>query len=64
MNTIYVTAEQAAKELQIPVASLRYMMIHELIHIGDAYKRPGAQRGCFRVVRTLLDEEKRRRGIT
>lgn len=64
MSTIYVTPEQAAKELQIPVASLRYMMIHGLIHIGDAYKRPGAQRSCFRVVRTLLDEEKKRRGIT
>lgn len=64
MNTIYVTPEQAAKELQIPVASLRYMMIHGLIHIGDAYKRPGARRSCFRVVRALLDEEKKRRGIT
>ena len=63
MNTVYVTPEQAAKELQIPVASLRYMMIHGLIHIGDAYKRPGAQRGCFRVVRSLLEEEKKRRGI-
>lgn len=64
MDIIYTTPEQAAKELQIPVASLRYMMIHGLIHIGDSYKRPGAQRSCFRVVRTLLDEEKKRRGIT
>ena len=63
MNNIYTTPEQAAKELGIPVASLRYMMLRGLINIGDAYKRPGAQRGCFRVVRTLLDEEKKRRGI-
>lgn len=60
---IYVTPEQAAAELRIPVASLRYMMLHGLINVGDAYKRPGSRRACYRVVRTLLDEEKRRRGI-
>lgn len=63
MNTIYVTPEQAAEELGIPVASLRYMMLHGLINIGDAYRRPGSTRGCYRVVRSLLEEEKKRRGI-
>ena len=63
MDIIYTTAEQAAEELGIPVASLRYMMLHGLIHIGDAYRRPGSSRGCYRVVRSLLEEEKKRRGI-
>lgn len=63
MDIIYTTAEQAAAELGIPVASLRYMMLHGLIHIGDAYRRPGSTRGCYRVVRSLLEEEKKRRGI-
>ena len=63
MDIIYTTSEQAAAELGIPVASLRYMMLHGLIHIGDAYKRPGSTRGCYRVVRSLLEEEKKRRGI-
>lgn len=63
MDIIYTTPEQAASELGIPVASLRYMMLHGLIHIGDAYRRPGSSRGCYRVVRSLLEEEKKRRGI-
>ena len=63
MDVVYTTPEQAAKELQIPVASLRYMMLHGLIHIGDAYKKPGTKRGCYRVVRSLLEAEKKRRGI-
>lgn len=63
MDIIYTTAEQAAAELGIPVASLRYMMLNGLINIGDAYRRPGSTRGCYRVVRSLLEEEKKRRGI-
>ena len=61
--TVYVSVPQAAKELGMTPQTLRYLMQTGRLQIGDAWKRPGASRGGYKVVRTLLDAEKRRRGI-
>ena len=58
-----VTVKQAADELQMTPQTLRYLMLHGMLPIGDAWKKDGARRGCFKVNRKLLDKEKERRGI-
>lgn len=60
---MWVTVEQAARELEMTQMTLRYLMLHGMLPIGDAWKKEGRQRGCYRVNRKLLDEEKARRGI-
>lgn len=58
-----VTVEQAAAELHMTPQTVRYLMLHGMLPIGDAWIRPGRKRGTYRVNRKLLDEEKERRGI-
>lgn len=58
---MYLTVEQAAQELHMTPQTVRYLMMQGKLPIGDAWKK--GRRGCYRVVRKLLDEEKARRGI-
>ncbi len=58
-----VTVQQAAKELQMTPLTLRYLMQCGKLQIGEAWTKPGAKRGYYRVYRKLLDEEKQKRGL-
>ena len=58
-----ITVKQAAAELKMTPATVRYLMLTGSLPIGDAWKKDGAKRACFRVNRHLLDAEKQRRGL-
>ena len=58
-----VTVNQAAIELQMTPATVRYLMLNGMLPIGDAWKKTGCKRACFKVNRKLLDAEKERRGL-
>ena len=58
-----VTIIQAARELQMSPQTLRYMMASGRIAIGDCGRRPGKKSGCYKVYRSMLEEEKARRCI-
>ena len=58
-----VTITQAARELHMSPQTLRYMMASGKIAVGDCGRRPGKKRGFYKVFRSMLEEEKARRGI-
>jgi len=58
-----VTIIQAARELHMSPQTLRYMMASGKIAVGDCGRRPGKKRGFYKVFRSMLEEEKARRGI-
>lgn len=60
---MWVTVKQAAEELEMTETTVRFLMLHGKLPIGDAWRREGTKRGCFKVNRRLLDQEKERRGI-
>ena len=57
-----VTVKEAAKELQMDVLTLQYLMRMEKLNIGYAVKKDGKTRYCYYIYRGLLDAEKRRIG--
>lgn len=58
-----VTISQAARELHMSPQTLRYMMASGRIAIGDCGRRPGKKRGFYKVFRSMLEEEKEKRGL-
>lgn len=58
----HVPIEQAAKELGLTVTDCKARMRLNLIHIGHYVLTEGHRRGRYRVIRPMLDEEKRRFG--
>ena len=58
-----VTIIQAARDLQMSPQTLRYMMASGKIAIGDCGRRPGKKRGFYKVFRSMLVEEKEKRGL-
>lgn len=58
-----VTVEEAAKELHMTPATVRYLMATGALNIGDTWMKPGARRRVFRIYREMLDAEKAKRGI-
>lgn len=55
-----VTAEQAAKELNMNIESVYYLMQQGRLPIGYALKRDNAKRYAYYIYRGLLDAEKER----
>lgn len=62
MNNERVTPEQAAKELNIGVLTLRGLMQEGKLDIGYALKKPGKTKWGYYIFRGLLDKEKERIG--
>ena len=52
-----VTVEQAAKELGLNVATVRYWIETGQLPIGRYVKRRGAKRGTFLIMRDKLNQE-------
>lgn len=61
--TTTVTISQAARELHMSPQTLRYMMASGKIAVGDCGRRPGKKRGFYKVFRSMLEEEKEKRGL-
>lgn len=57
-----VTVAQAAEELGIHVATLRYMLETEQIPIGRCIRRKGSKRRTYLIFRDKLDKELGRTG--
>ena len=55
-----VTTKQAAKELNIGVDTLQYLMTQEKLPIGFVIKRDGSKRTTYIIYRGLLDQFKLR----
>ena len=53
-----VTTKQAAKELNIGVDTLQYLMIHEQLPIGYAIKKPNKMRYNYVIYREMLNSYK------
>ena len=58
-----VTPEEAARELNISVLTLRGLMQEGKLNIGYALKRPGKKKWGYYIYRGLLDKEKERLNI-
>lgn len=54
-----VTTKQAAKELNMDVEALQYLMRHDRLPIGYALKKDGKTRHSYYIYRGLLDTYKR-----
>lgn len=54
-----VTTKQAAKELNMDVEALQYLMRHDRLPIGYALKKDGKTRHVYYIYRGLLDTYKR-----
>lgn len=54
-----VSTKDAAKELNICIDSLQYLLQHEQIPIGYAYKREKTSRYTYVIYRGLLDQYKK-----
>lgn len=54
-----VKPKDAAKELNMDVTVLYYMMQHDRLPIGYAVKKPGKTMWCYYIYRGLLDTYKR-----
>ena len=54
-NSERVTVTQAAKELGLGVATVRYWIEIGQLPIGKFVKRKGAKRGTYLIYRPLLD---------
>lgn len=54
-----VTTKQAAKELNMDVEALQYLMRHDRLPIGYALKKDGKIRHSYYIYRGLLDTYKR-----
>ena len=63
MNEAKVNIKDAAKELQMDVLTLRYLMQQNRIDIGYAVKREGHVRYAYYIYRGKLDEAKKQLGI-
>jgi len=53
-----VTTKQAAKELNMDVEALQYLMRQERIPVGYALKKEGKSRYAYYIYRGLLDTYK------
>lgn len=54
-----VTAKQAAKELNMDIESVHYLMRQGRLPIGYVLKKDGAKKNTYYIYRGLLDAEKR-----
>lgn len=54
-----VTTKQAAKELNMDVEALQYLMQRNRLPIGYAFKKEGKTRYAYYIYRGLLDAHKR-----
>ena len=54
-----VTTKQAAKELNIDIEALQYLMQNDRLPIGYALKKEGATRHTYYIYRGLLDTYKK-----
>ena len=54
-----VTTKQAAKELNMDVEALQYLMRNDRLPIGYALKKDGKNRHAYYIYRGLLDTYKR-----
>ena len=57
-----VTTGQAAMELGLDVATVRWMIMQGELPIGRYVKKKGSKRGMFLIYRDLLDKELGRKG--
>ena len=57
-----VSVAQAAKELQMDVATVRYLIETGQLPIGRYFRRKGAKRGTYVIWRDKLDAELGKRG--
>ncbi len=53
-----VTTKQAAKELNIGVDTLQYLMVHDQLPIGYAIKKTDKQRYNYVIYRGMLNDYK------
>lgn len=63
MDSVRVSAKDAAKELGMDVLTLRELMKNGQLQIGYAVKREGKSKWGFYIYRSLLEQEKLRLGI-
>ncbi len=63
MDSVRVSAKDAAKELGMDVLTLRELMKIGKLQIGYAVKREGKSKWGFYIYRHLLDEQKKYLGI-
>lgn len=54
-----VTTKQAAKELNMDLETLQYLMRKDRLPIGYAVKKDNAKRSCYYIYRGLLDAYKK-----
>lgn len=54
-----VTTKQAAKELNMDVEALQYLMRNNRLPIGHALKKEGKKRYAYYIYRGLLDTHKK-----
>lgn len=57
-----ISIAQAASELSMDPATVRWMIIQGELPIGRYVKRKGSKRGMFLIYRDLLDKELGRKG--
>lgn len=55
-----VSVRQAAKELNMDMDAVRYLMLEDRLPIGTAVKKQGKKRAAYYIYRGLLDEYKKR----
>lgn len=55
-----VTAKQAAKELNMDIESVHYLMRQGRLPLGYTVKKDGAKKHTYYIFRGLLDAEKKR----
>lgn len=58
-----VTVEEAARELHTTPLTIRLWMSSGKVSLGDVWQKPGSKRATYRIYRSMLDEEKAKRGI-